>query len=79
LLVIKKVLRRDVGEQNYRLAKGSQLSSVSGENFRKILEKILLSQRIGRGQKFVHDPQYGASVNMTPCRAFFVIQFFLIR
>ena len=59
LLVIKKVMRRNVGEQKYRLTKTAQLTSVSGESFRKILEKILLSQRRGRGQKSVDDPQYG--------------------
>jgi len=52
-LVIKKVMRRNVGEQNYRLTTRSKLTSVSGENFgkilEKILEKILLSQRRGRG------------------------------
>ena len=79
LFVIKKVLRRNVGEQNDRLTKRSQLTRVSGENFRKILEKILLSQRSGRGQTSVHDPQYGASINMTPCHVFFIIRFFLIR
>jgi hypothetical protein len=78
LLVIKKVMRQFLGEQKYRLTSLSQLTSVSGENFRNILEKILLSQTRGRGQKFVHDLQYAASINMTQCRIFFIIRFFLI-